>query len=135
MQPVKKQSNAIYPPGFVTVARGITIHRRSCPNAKSMKERYPYRILPAQWKARELQENFRADIFVKGIDKEGIVSELTKIISSNLVLVSINVKSIGRHFQGKITVQISNQSQLNDLINKISSIKEIIDVYRVGNKK
>ena len=121
--------------GFVTVARGITIHRRSCPNSRSMFGRYPYRILPAQWKSKEDKENFRADIFIKGIDKTGVVAEVTKLINAQASLVSINIKSIGRNFQGKVTVQIFNQNQLNQLIKKLSFLKEVIEVYRVGNKQ
>ena len=37
--------------GFVTVNNGITIHRRDCPNAMRLKERYPYRVIPARWRA------------------------------------------------------------------------------------
>lgn len=121
--------------GFVTVAKGITIHRHICPNAPSMRARYPYRILPAQWKTKEDNENFRAEIFIKGVDKDGVLSEITKIISNHVGLVSININSIGRYFQGKISVLIQNQSQLNTLINSLSSKKEILEVFRVGNKK
>ena len=36
--------------GFVTVSKGISIHRNSCPNAKDLKSRYAYRIIDAVWK-------------------------------------------------------------------------------------
>ena len=119
--------------GFVTVARGITIHREDCPNASSMKERYPYRVLPARWRNREEKSNFRTDIYIKGADREGVLSEVTKVISSYAGIVSINLKSIGRHFQGKITVMLHDRKQVRALVKKLSQHRDIVDVYRVGD--
>ena len=34
---------------FVSVTKGIRIHRCDCPNAANIRERYPYRMLPARW--------------------------------------------------------------------------------------
>lgn len=36
--------------GFITLSKGIRIHRCDCPNAENMRSRYPYRLLPARWK-------------------------------------------------------------------------------------
>lgn len=36
--------------GFVTVSSGITVHRTSCPNAKRLREQYPYRVISAKWR-------------------------------------------------------------------------------------
>ncbi len=120
--------------GFVTVARGITIHRNNCPNAMSMKQRYPYRVIPARWRHKEEKANFRIDLYIKGTDREGVLSEVTKIISTYAGLVSVNLKSIGRHFQGKITVQLFDKHQLKKLIKKLSEHRDVIEVYRVGEK-
>ena len=34
---------------FVSVTKGIRIHRIDCPNAANIRERYPYRMIPAHW--------------------------------------------------------------------------------------
>ncbi len=36
--------------GFVTVSAGITIHRTTCPNARRLREQYPYRVIPVKWR-------------------------------------------------------------------------------------
>ena len=36
--------------GFVTISSGITIHRTDCPNARRMRENYPYRVIDARWR-------------------------------------------------------------------------------------
>ena len=35
--------------GFISIFKGIRIHRFDCPNADNMREKYPYRMLPARW--------------------------------------------------------------------------------------
>lgn len=35
--------------GFISVTKGIRIHRLDCPNARNIRERYPYRMIPARW--------------------------------------------------------------------------------------
>lgn len=37
--------------GFISVTKGIRIHRCDCPNADNIRERYPYRLIPARWAA------------------------------------------------------------------------------------
>ncbi len=39
--------------GFISVTKGIRIHRLDCPNAMAMRTRFPYRVLPAQWTSKE----------------------------------------------------------------------------------
>ncbi len=36
--------------GFISVLKGIRIHHCDCPNAINMRERFPYRVIPARWK-------------------------------------------------------------------------------------
>ncbi len=38
---------------FVSVTKGIRIHRIDCPNAENIREHYPYRMLPARWAKKE----------------------------------------------------------------------------------
>lgn len=39
--------------GFVSITKGIRIHRCDCPNAENIRARYPYRVMPARWKKKE----------------------------------------------------------------------------------
>ena len=39
--------------GFISVLKGIRIHHCDCPNAINMRERFPYRVIPARWKEKQ----------------------------------------------------------------------------------
>lgn len=118
--------------GFVTVSKGISIHRSNCPNASDMKQRYPYRIISTLWKAKKEKSNFRAELFVKGIDNTGIYGEISTLISHQLGIhiLSINLNSNGNEFQGKLVIKIFDLEQLEIIIKSISELRGVIEVYR-----
>jgi len=118
--------------GFVTVSKGISIHRKKCPNAKEMKSRYPYRFIPCKWKQKEDKTNFRAEIFISGIDKMGIYSEISSIISKQMGIhiLNMNLNGDGQYFQGKITVKVYDTLQLDSVLQTLQSIEGVKDSYR-----
>ena len=118
--------------GFVTVSKGISIHRNNCPNAKDMRERYPYRIIDAVWKEKTERFNFRAELNIRGNDKEGIIGELNNVISKKLSvpILNINLNSNGNEYFGSITVKVYDKEQLTLLIEQLNQLSIVGEVYR-----
>jgi len=117
--------------GFVTIKEGIKVHKHNCPNALSMQSQYAYRVISAKW-IDSTQEGFKASLSITGIDNLGLVNDVTKVISSNLNvnITNINISGDEGFFQGKITVHIKNNKQLNNLIQQIKKIDGIEKVVR-----
>ena len=84
--------------GFVTILEGIKIHRTSCPNAKQMVERYPYRIIKAKWRNTGKRNSFQATIHISGSDRSGIVTDISRIISKEI---GIQMRSIAINSEDK----------------------------------
>ncbi|PLX11625.1 MAG: RelA/SpoT family protein [Marinilabiliales bacterium] len=84
--------------GFVTIASGITIHRNNCPNAKRLKENYPYRLVQVQWIKNGEGAFVNINLKVSGEDKLGIVGSITNIITTDL---KVNMRSINFTTKGK----------------------------------
>lgn len=118
--------------GFVTVDRGIQIHRIGCPNAKDLFERYPYRIVKARWNDNEKESVFKTDITVTGIDKNGVVNHITEVISKseNVNLRSLSVNSKDGVFKAYISIFTTSTDQLDTLLTKIERIKDVIRAER-----
>lgn len=118
--------------GFVTVSKGISIHRANCPNALELKQRYPYRIIPSAWKSNVEKQNFRAEIFVRGVDKVGIINDLSKVINAQLGIhiYNINLNTKGEEFHGKIVVKILDKEQLEILLQKLLQVDHVKEVHR-----
>ncbi len=119
--------------GFVSIARGITIHRTDCSNIRNLEKQYPYRIQRARWSGKSAGQYF-ITLRVVGIDDIGIVTNISSVINKepNTLLRSISIDTEGGLFQGHLTVCVSDLSSLNILIRKINSVKGVKNVSRIN---
>lgn len=118
--------------GFVTINDGIKIHRRSCPNARQLFERYPYRVIPAKWRDSKKRSSFQATIRMSGTDEVGIVAQISHVISKDIgvQMRSINIDTVNGEFDGTLRVSVNNLEHLNFLMHKLQNIKGVINVSR-----
>ena len=119
--------------GFVTNEGNITIHRVNCPNAKSLQERYGYRIIKVRWNGIENGVS-QATIRIYGNNRQGLLGKITKVISEDMQVdmknALFNTDKEG-FFEGRITIQIPDIESLEQLMNRISAIEGILEVVRI----
>lgn len=120
--------------GFVTVNAGVTIHRADCPNARRLRENYPYRVLEARWRDRE-QGAFRASIRIVADDRTGMINHITDVISRDLKLNirSMNLSSSGGVLSGVLHVEVPGAGVIDTLVHSILRIRGVQKAYRVNN--
>ena len=118
--------------GYVKSGKTIAIHRVNCPNAEYYIVHHPERIIRARW-SNQTEGFFPAEIEITGIDRIGIVQEITRIISTDM---RINMKSIkfeiveeGK-FKGKIALFIRDILHLKEVMDKIKEVKNVESVRR-----
>ena len=118
--------------GFVTIFEGIKIHRITCPNAKQMVERYPYRIIKAKWRITGKRNAFQASIRISGSDRIGIVTDISRIISKEvgIQMRSIAINSEDKAFDGTLRVFVNDLEHLDFLMQKLKNIKGVHSVSR-----
>lgn len=117
--------------GFVTVSKGIRVHKRDCPNAVALQANQAYRIIRAKW-IDSSSQIYRAIIDIHGLDRIGMINDITKIISSNLHvhIRSFNISEEDGIFEGKISVSVKNKSQLDKIMTEIKLVDGIKKVSR-----
>ncbi|MDG2264472.1 MAG: RelA/SpoT family protein [Flavobacteriales bacterium] len=117
--------------GFLTVVDGIKMHRSDCPNAIQLRANYAYRILKAKW-VNKNEIDFIATINIKGIDKVGLMNNVTQIISNqmNVNIKSINISSSDGIFEGIITLKVHNVTFLKELTDKLGKVEAISSITR-----
>ncbi len=118
--------------GFVTITEGIKIHRESCPNARQMIERYPYRVIKAKWQDTKKKTSFQATIRIAGTDEIGIVAQISHVISKDIgvQMRSINIENSNGDFDGTLRVFVNGLEHLDFLMNKLRSINGVFSVSR-----
>ena len=118
--------------GFVTISEGIKIHRRNCPNAPEMIQRYPYRIIKSKWRDTKSRSSFITTLHISGIDEVGVVSEISHVIAKDIgtQLSSINIESDKGKFEGILKVSVYSLDHLEFLIIKLNEVKGVVSVTR-----
>ena len=121
--------------GFTTVSGGITIHRQDCPNAQRLRERYPYRVLPARWQADGAKGAFRAAIRIQADDLTGLVNKIAEVINRDLKINirSMSLNSAGGILSGLINIEVTSTQVVDTVVYKLMKLKGVQKVYRVNN--
>ena len=117
--------------GFITINDGIKIHKKNCPNSVSLQSNYDYRIIKAKW-IDSSQEEFTVNIEVLGIDKMGLVNNITKVISENMNInmKRLNFESDSGIFKGNIILSVKSNKEADKLIQKLKILNGIDKIKR-----
>ncbi len=129
--PIKGDSIA----GFVSIGKGITIHRTNCKNFIQLSQKFPYRIQEASWQIGIDDKSFIATIKVTGNDQVGILSNISEVISSDLKInmQSLTVNSRGGLFEGVFKIVVNDTQMMENLVHRIQRVKGVLKVNRINS--
>ena len=120
--------------GFITINAGITIHRNDCPNARRMRERYPYRVMEARWR-EDAQGAFRVTIGISAADIPGLATMIMDVASKELKL---SVRGINYMPKGdgsasaQLVVEVTGANIVDMLLHSLRRIKGVKNAYRIN---
>ncbi len=122
--------------GFITTSSGLKIHRSNCPNAMHLLANFGYRVVKAEWGAN-VNTNFVVDLLIIGIDSgpgviKSIVNKLSDEIGLNIR--AFNISGEEGYFEGRISIFVKNNNQVNLIIRKLKEIEGINSVERIDKQ-
>lgn len=117
--------------GFITDDNTVIVHKKSCEVAERLASRFGNRIVLPQWTASE-QHEYPIKISLKGLDKIGLLSEISSFISKTL---GINIRKLqlsadGGLFEGNIELLVKDKRILESMVEGLKKIDGIQDVVR-----
>jgi GTP pyrophosphokinase len=118
--------------GFVTRGGGVSVHRRSCTNARSLLDQTD-RLVDVEWAAPSADSTFVVSIQVEALDRHGLLSDVTRVLSDERVsILSANVQTNrDRVAVSKFTFEMAEAKHLGHLLRAIRNVEGVYDVYRV----
>ena len=116
--------------GFLASDGTVTVHKKSCPIANSLAATQGDSIVAPKWEADEVQ-SFPARISVVGIDRIGLLNEITKYVS---VIMKVNLRKLvfeskDSIFTGEMDLMVHDTSdleRLQKLLSKIDGIQKVV---------
>ncbi|HLV56802.1 MAG TPA: bifunctional (p)ppGpp synthetase/guanosine-3',5'-bis(diphosphate) 3'-pyrophosphohydrolase [Actinotalea caeni] len=121
--------------GFVTRGSGISVHRSDCANVESLRQQ-PERMLEVEW-AKDVSSMFLVQIQVEALDRNGLLSDVTKVLSDNHVnILSANVATTrDRVALSRFVFEMAEPSHLGHVLRSVRQIDGVFDVFRLTGAK
>ncbi|MFW6206947.1 MAG: RelA/SpoT family protein, partial [Gemmatimonadota bacterium] len=115
--------------GYVNAGRGVSIHRKDCPNVLNLSQD-PERRVEIEWTA-EQGERFFVKLYTRGTDRRGILSDIAKAISDTGTNIQhADIRAVDEGMLGEFVVEVQDLQHLNRVMKKISQIKGVLSVER-----
>ena len=117
--------------GFITDAGKVEIHTLDCPRAQVLKAGYGPRIVATRWE--NTGAKFMARIHIEGIDRHGILQELTNMISTHLAIDirKLDIEASAEVFTCDLWVRVLSVDAVNGLISRTLAIDGVKSATRI----
>jgi len=119
--------------GYITVGRGVSIHRADCLELLQLANNHPERIIEVSFSDGNLHNSYPVDIHIEAYDRVGLLRDITAIVAGEklnlLAMQTITDKDSYISFIN-LTVEISNMQILSRLLVKITGLPNVIEAKR-----
>ena len=118
--------------GFIDGKRQIEIHKRNCPVAAKLKASFGNRILDAKWDMHK-RLFFDATIRIQGIDRVGILVDLSRIISTqmNVNIHRLTIDSEEGMFDGTIELRVHDRQDVKVIMEQLKTVDGLQEVTQI----
>ena len=118
--------------GFIDNKNHIEIHRRDCVVANKLKSSFGNRIIDVKWDMHR-RALFLATLHLRGIDRIGLLNEVTSIISSqlNVNMQKLVVSCEDGIFDGTIEMRVFDRENVKEIINNLKKIKDLKEIQQI----
>jgi len=117
--------------GFLSIGKGLIIHRTNCPNAARLMANYAHRVVKTKW-AKNKEISFLTGLRITGIDDVGVIHKITNLISGEL-RININALTVEARdgiFEGNIRVYVHDRDEFDRLVGNLKQLPGIHSVER-----
>ena len=118
--------------GYIDNSNQIAIHKRACPIAARLKSSFGNRILDAKWDMHK-QLFFDATIEIRGIDRKGMLYDVSQIISDkmDINMKRITVSSDQGIFDGTIELHVHDRDEVKIIVDNLKTIDGLQEVQQI----
>lgn len=121
--------------GYITKGRGVSIHRRDCPNMNSSPE-VQERQIDVEWEdnAASSNQDYNADLEIYGYNRSGLLNDILLLVNANSkMLVGVEAKPAKNKMAViHLTIAIQSLAHLEKMVDKIKNIPDVHSVRRTN---
>jgi GTP pyrophosphokinase len=119
--------------GFVTRGRGVTVHRRVCPNVRHLPPGEQDRLVRVRWASQPEDATYPVDVLVIAADRKGLLRDISSVFADDDVdVVGVNTHSDRSTDTAamRFTVEVRDMDHLELVLAKLKQVPDVLDVRR-----
>jgi GTP pyrophosphokinase len=116
--------------GYVSLGRGITIHRGDCKNVKALK-RAPDRFVEVGWRG-ENEASYRVELQIDAYDRTRLLEDLSRTFSEEGInIVGATCMTNPPMVRNRFVIEVGDTEQLKHCIGRLRNVESVFDAYRI----
>ncbi len=118
--------------GFITRGRGVTVHRRDCPNILRLPDDKRERLIEVAWGAGG-GARYPVEVAIDAYDRPGLLRDITTILAGegiNVLAANTLTDRADRRARMTLTLEISDIGQLSRALNRIGQLRNVLEAHR-----
>ena len=119
--------------GYITQGRGVSVHRKNCPNFLALQLRHPQRVIDVHWGPSDTV--FSVPIFIRAFDRKGLMRDVSDIIAKegiNIQKVYVETSDFMAHIH--LVVEVKDLAQLHRLLVRIENLPTVVSAERTSQR-
>ncbi len=118
--------------GYITLGRGVSVHRQDCPNILYSSEKERERFLQVSW-GSTTRDHYVVDIVIKAFDRPHLLRDITSLLSHEKAHVFALQTQINRHDNINyitLTIEVDGLNSLSGLLSRLGQIPNVLEARR-----
>ena len=117
--------------GYVTRGKGVSVHRSSCSNVRSLLQRAPERVVHVAWGGVQADAVYPVELLVLAQDRPGLLRDVSEVFArEKLNVVGVNSSSTNGEARMLFTVEIRSASDVNRVLSAVREVKDVFSARR-----
>ncbi|MBK6451349.1 MAG: bifunctional (p)ppGpp synthetase/guanosine-3',5'-bis(diphosphate) 3'-pyrophosphohydrolase [Proteobacteria bacterium] len=119
--------------GYITIGRGVSIHRANCPNLVRLREVNPERVLTVDWGRPSAERTFPVAIVIDAYDRRGLVRDISGVLADEHISIEAmnsSTDAADNTAAVEVTVKVHGLEELSRLLARFSSLPNVIRARR-----
>ena len=118
--------------GYITIGRGVTIHRQDCNTAQTLSSREPERLIEVNW-GSEPNYSYPVDVMISAYDRPGLLRDITVVLANDRInVLSMHTQVSKDEYLASIllTVEVPSLDSLGRVLSRVSQLPNVIGAAR-----
>ncbi len=118
--------------GYITQGKGISVHRKGCPNIQNLNDEEQKRLIEVEWDQNH-QDHYPVDVRILSWDRPGLLKDITLILAEsdvNVLGIQSNTDKQKQTAVIDLTMEVQTLTQLSKTMNRLHGLPNIISVER-----